>query len=122
MRRLLVIGIVFAIAQQTTGCNVVQYYAPTVLANTGFTQSASLLASVAIGILLIVATLVGMWLLGFMPRRKMCLYGFGGVVVSHLGLALSFMCLRAPSGTTWSSSSSWLWMRRWSRSWVRPAG
>lgn len=91
MKRLIVIGIILAIAQQTTGINVVMYYAPTVLEGSGLTRSASLLASVTVGIAMIVFTVVGMWILGLMGRRKMMLLGFGGVAASHLGLLLTYL-------------------------------
>ncbi|MFC9354841.1 sugar porter family MFS transporter [Arthrobacter sp. NPDC057013] len=91
MKRLIVIGIILAIAQQTTGINVVMYYAPTVLESSGLTRSASLLASVTVGIAMIVFTVVGMWILGLMGRRRMMLLGFGGVAASHLGLLVTYL-------------------------------
>lgn len=91
MRRLLWIGIVLAVAQQTTGINVVMYYAPTVLEESGMTGSASLVASLAVGLEQVLLTFVGIWLLGFMGRRKMMLFGFFGVAVSHGLLAMSYL-------------------------------
>ncbi|WP_329353156.1 sugar porter family MFS transporter [Streptomyces sp. NBC_01261] len=91
MKRLIVIGIILAMAQQTTGINVVMYYAPTVLESSGLTRSASLLASVTVGIAMIVFTVVGMWILGVMGRRRMMLLGFGGVAASHLGLLVTYL-------------------------------
>lgn len=91
MKRLIWVGIILAIAQQTTGINVVMYYAPTVLESSGLTRSASLLASVTVGIAMIVFTVVGMWILGLMGRRKMMLLGFGGVAASHLGLLFTYL-------------------------------
>jgi len=91
MKRLVVIGIILAVAQQTTGINVVMYYAPTVLQDSGLTRSASLLASVTVGIAMIAFTVLGMWILGLMGRRRMMLLGFGGVAASHLGLLVSYL-------------------------------
>ena len=91
MKRLIVIGVILAMAQQTTGINVVMYYAPTVLESSGLTRSASLLASVTVGIAMIVFTVVGMWILGVMGRRRMMLLGFGGVAVSHFGLLITYL-------------------------------
>lgn len=91
IKRLILVGIVLAAAQQTTGINVVMYYAPTVLQDSGLTRSASLLASVTVGIAMIVFTVVGMWVLGLMGRRRMMLLGFGGVAASHLGLLISYL-------------------------------
>ena len=91
MRRLLWIGIILAIAQQTTGINVVQYYAPTVLADSGMTNSASLVASLGVGIEQTLCAFIGIWLLGPMSRRKMMLIGFFGVALSHCLLALTYL-------------------------------
>jgi len=67
------------------------YYAPTVLESSGLTRSASLLASVTVGIAMIVFTVVGMWFLGVTGRRRMMLLGFCGVAASHLGLLLTYL-------------------------------
>ncbi|WP_256991785.1 MULTISPECIES: sugar porter family MFS transporter [unclassified Rhodococcus (in: high G+C Gram-positive bacteria)] len=91
MKRLIMVGIVLAVAQQTTGINVVMYYAPTVLETSGLTRSAALLASVTVGIAMILFTIIGMWILGIMGRRKMMLFGFVGVAVSHFGLLITYM-------------------------------
>src|SRR5919112_1885245 len=39
----------------------------------------------------IIFTVVGMWILGLMGRRKMMLLGFSGVAASHLGLLVSYL-------------------------------
>ncbi|MGD6752021.1 sugar porter family MFS transporter [Streptomyces sp. BH105] len=91
MKRLIVVGIILAMAQQTTGINVVMYYAPTVLQSSGLTRNASLLASVTVGISMIVFTVVGLWVLGVMGRRRMMLLGFSGVAASHLGLLVTYL-------------------------------
>lgn len=91
MKLLIVVGIILAVAQQTTGINVVMYYAPTVLETSGLTRSASLLASVTVGVAMIVFTIIGMWILGLMGRRRMMLLGFGGVAASHLGLLVTYL-------------------------------
>ena len=90
-RRILWIGIALAVAQQASGGNAVTYYAPSVLAGAGWGSSASLMASVGIGVTVIVATVAGLWLLGFVPRRRMLMTGFGAMVVSHACLGASFL-------------------------------
>lgn len=96
MKRLILVGIVLAVAQQTTGINVVMYYAPTVLETSGLTRSASLLASVTVGLAMIVFTVIGMWILGVMGRRRMMLFGFVGVAASHLGLLVTYLLPESP--------------------------
>ncbi|MBG6184793.1 major inositol transporter-like SP family MFS transporter [Arthrobacter sp. CAN_A214] len=91
MRRLLWIGIGLAIVQQATGINTVNYYAPTILEQSGLGVSASLVATIAVGVTSVVMTIVGIWLLGFVGRRKMLLIGFSGVAASQAVLAIVFL-------------------------------
>ncbi|MFC9359550.1 sugar porter family MFS transporter [Rhodococcus sp. NPDC057014] len=91
MRKILYIGIGLAVVQQATGINTVNYYAPTILENSGLTASAALVATVAIGVTLVVTTVLGIWLLGFVPRRRMLLIGFTGVTLAQGALALVFL-------------------------------
>jgi MFS transporter, SP family, major inositol transporter len=91
MRKLLWIGIGLAIAQQATGINTVIYYAPTILEQTGLGASASLTATIAVGVISVAMTVLGIWLLGFMNRRGLLITGFTGVAVSQLALALTFL-------------------------------
>ncbi|BAH55331.1 sugar porter family MFS transporter [Rhodococcus opacus] len=91
MRKILYIGIGLAVVQQATGINTVNYYAPTILEKSGLTASAALVATVAIGVTLVVTTVLGIWLLGFVPRRRMLLIGFTGVTLAQGALALVFL-------------------------------
>ena len=97
MRRILWIGIVWSIAFIVPGNNVVNYYAPTVLAAAGMTNAAALVSSIAVGVTQIVATLVGIWLLGFMRVRRMMLIGFAAIVISHICLAITYMTPETPA-------------------------
>jgi major inositol transporter-like SP family MFS transporter len=90
MRRLLFVGIGLAIVQQATGINTAIYYAPTILESTGLGTSASLVATIAVGVISVVMTVVGIVLLGFMNRRPLLITGFTGVAASQLALAFCF--------------------------------
>ncbi|WP_461174080.1 sugar porter family MFS transporter [Arthrobacter sp. Z1-9] len=91
MRRLLWIGIGLATVQQATGINTVNYYAPTILEKSGLGVSASLVATVGVGVTSVLMTILGIWLLGFIGRRKMLVIGFSGVVGSQALLAVVFL-------------------------------
>jgi major inositol transporter-like SP family MFS transporter len=91
MRRILWIGIGLAIAQQVTGINTVNYYAPTILQDSGLTTSAALICTIAIGLTLVLSTVLGIWLLGFVSRRKMMITGFVGVTITQSILAVVFL-------------------------------
>ncbi|SDS94574.1 MFS transporter, SP family, major inositol transporter [Pseudarthrobacter equi] len=91
MRRLLWIGIGLATVQQATGINTVNYYAPTILEKSGLGVSASLVATIGVGVTSVLMTILGIWLLGFVGRRKMLVIGFSGVVGSQALLAIVFL-------------------------------
>jgi major inositol transporter-like SP family MFS transporter len=91
IRRLFVIGIGIAVAQQITGINTVMYYAPTILESTGLGSSAALTATISVGVISVVMTIVGMGLLGRVRRRPMLITGQVGCTLSLLALGLSFL-------------------------------
>ena len=79
MRRIVFVGIGLAVVQQATGINTAIYYAPTILESTGLGTSAALVATIAVGVISVTMTLVGIVLLGFMNRRPLLITGFSGV-------------------------------------------
>jgi len=94
IRPLLVIGLALAVFQQFVGINTVIYYAPTILKDTGLTNSASITQTVFIGVTNVVFTVVAVLLLDRVGRRKLLITGTVGLVV---GLAIL--------GTYFSSST-----------------
>jgi major inositol transporter-like SP family MFS transporter len=91
MRRLLFIGMGLAAVQQATGINTVNYYAPTILESAGLGTNAALVDTIAVGVTSVTMTLLGIWLLGFVGRKKMMVIGFTGVASSQAVLALAFL-------------------------------
>jgi SP family galactose:H+ symporter-like MFS transporter len=82
----LVIGVSLAIFQQVTGINTVIYYAPTIFQFAGITSaSAAILATVAVGVVNVIMTIVAIALLDRVGRRPLLLIGLAGMVFS-LGL------------------------------------
>lgn len=97
IRRVVLIGCGLAIVQQATGINTVNYYAPTILEQSGLGVSAALIATIAVGVTSVITTIIGIILLGFVGRRAMLLIGFAGVAVSQGALAATFLM---PESTT----------------------
>jgi major inositol transporter-like SP family MFS transporter len=97
IRRVLLVGCGLAVVQQATGINTVNYYAPTILQESGLGVSASLIATIAVGVTSVVTTIIGIVLLGHIGRRTMLMIGFAGVAASQAALALVFLL---PTSTT----------------------
>ncbi|ELZ06405.1 sugar transporter [Natrialba chahannaoensis JCM 10990] len=81
VRPMLVIGIGLAIFQQVTGINTVMYYAPMILESTGFEDTASILATVGIGAVNVVMTVVAVVLIDRTGRRPLLIVGLAGMTV-----------------------------------------
>jgi MFS transporter, SP family, major inositol transporter len=91
MRRILWIGCGLGAAQQATGINTVNYYAPRILEDTGIGASAALLLTITVGVTSVVTTLIGIVLLGYLNRRPLLITGLVGVTASHAILAMMFL-------------------------------
>jgi SP family galactose:H+ symporter-like MFS transporter len=82
----LVIGISLAVFQQVTGINTVIYYSPKIFQLAGIlSASSAILATVAVGVVNVVMTVVAIMLLDRVGRRPLLLIGLAGMVFS-LGL------------------------------------
>jgi len=75
--------------QQLTGINTIMYYAPIIYQYAGFKGAeGQVLAAVGNGVTLVFVTMLGMWLVDKLGRRKLFMIGFVGMVIclSLLGL------------------------------------
>jgi len=90
LRRSLVIGIGIFVVQQFTGINAVLYYAPAVFKMAGYaSESAGLAASVSLGVVNVLATLVSMALVDRVGRRPLLLTGLAGMIVCLVVLGIT---------------------------------
>ncbi len=91
LRSAMIVGIGLAIAQQITGINTVIYYAPTIFKFAGFSSaSVAILASVGVGVVNVVFTVVAMQLIDRVGRRPLLLVSLAGMAVSLIVLGLAF--------------------------------
>lgn len=84
----LLIGLGLSVFQQITGINTIIYYTPTILHMAGFkTYSSAILASVLVGAVQLVMTVVALFLLDRVGRKPVLLVGIAGMSISliHLG-------------------------------------
>ena len=108
LRPVLFIGISLAMLQQFTGINTIVYYTPTILQLSGFQSSAiAILATIGIGIINFLSTVVAIWLVDRVGRRPLLLFGILGMVASLGILGLAFYLPQSPSsGLGWLTVSS----------------
>ncbi len=90
IRKVTLIGVGLAALSQLTGVNGIMYYAPTILQTTGLGTQAALVATIANGVVSVVAVSIGIGLLRKLPRKRMMLLGQAGVVVSLVLLGSMF--------------------------------
>jgi sugar porter (SP) family MFS transporter len=90
VRKLVGIGVLLAVFQQITGINTVIYYAPTLLHQAGFGNSASLLANVGNGVVNVAMTVVAIRLIDKVGRRVLLVTGTAGMALALLVLAITF--------------------------------
>jgi len=82
VRRIVLIGIGIAIVQQITGVNSIMYYGTQILQQSGFSTDAALVGNIANGVISVLATFVGIWLLGKVGRRPMLAVGLIGTTTA----------------------------------------
>ena len=92
VRPMLVVGIGLAIFQQFVGINTVIYYAPTIIKSTGLADVASVLATVGIGVVNVVMTVVAIAMIDRVGRKPLLLVGLAGMTISLgiIGAAFAF--------------------------------
>lgn len=84
------IGIMFV--QQFVGINTVIYYAPTIFLFAGFTGAkAAIAATVSVGIVNVLSTILSMFLIDRIGRRKLYFIGLVGMCISLLALGAFFI-------------------------------
>ena len=86
IRPALIVGILLAFFQQATGINTIIYYAPTIFEFAGFqSHRVAILATVGVGTVNVLMTLVAIWLLDRLGRKPLLYIGMTGMALS-LGL------------------------------------
>lgn len=84
IRRVFVIGLGIAMVQQLTGVNSIMYYGVQILQRSGFDQQGALIGQIANGVISVLATFVGIALLGRIGRRPLLIIGLIGTTTSLL--------------------------------------
>ncbi|PIS01256.1 MAG: MFS transporter [Chlamydiae bacterium CG10_big_fil_rev_8_21_14_0_10_35_9] len=86
------VGIGISVFQQITGINIVIYYAPRIFQLAGFaTAESAISATLSIGIINVLMTIVALWLIDRLGRRPLLIIGIAGMAASLAVLGWSFL-------------------------------
>ena len=91
VRPILMVGLGLAIFQQLVGINTVIYYAPTIIKSTGLGSSASIFATIGIGVVNVAMTVVAILIIDRVGRKPLLLVGIAGMTISLLILGWAFL-------------------------------
>jgi len=107
LRMAMIVGVGLAVAQQITGINTVIYYAPTIFKFAGLSSaSVAILASVGVGVVNVVLTLVAMQLIDRVGRRPLLLASLAGMALSLFVLGLAFSLPQFSGSLGWIAVGS----------------
>jgi sugar porter (SP) family MFS transporter len=96
----IILAILIALFNQMSGINAVMYYAPRIFEMVGYAQNSALLQSVSVGVTLFAFTILGMFLVDRVGRKRLLLIGSVGMVF-FLGLVAK---------TVFSTTTGSVWM------------
>jgi SP family arabinose:H+ symporter-like MFS transporter len=97
MRKALLLGLSLPFLSQFSGINAIIYYGPTILQQAGIPIGDSLMSQIFFGIAIVLFTLIAIWKVDRLGRRKLYLIG---TISAAISLALTGYCFYA-GNTSW---------------------
>lgn len=88
--KITMLAIFIALFNQLSGINAIIYFAPRIFDMAGISAESALLSTVGIGVINIIATMIGLFLIDRIGRKKLMYIGSFGYIVSLLLIAYSF--------------------------------
>ncbi|MCL6217706.1 sugar porter family MFS transporter [Zunongwangia pacifica] len=86
----LILAFLIAFFNQLSGINAFLYYAPRIFESAGLGESTALLSSIGIGVVNLLFTLLGVFLIDRLGRKQLLLYGSIGYIISLSLVAAAF--------------------------------
>ena len=90
LRKALIAGIFLAVANQAIGMNVLSYYGPAMLRGLGFFGDTDFLASACVAAIELVFTVVGMYLIDAVGRKRLMVAGCALMCMFAIGISWGF--------------------------------
>ncbi|SHN27946.1 MFS transporter, sugar porter (SP) family [Cyclobacterium lianum] len=88
--KITLLAIMIALFNQLSGINAIIYFAPRIFEMAGISAESALLSTVGIGAVNMVATMLGLYLIDRIGRKKLMYMGSVGYIISLLLIAYSF--------------------------------
>ncbi|MGI9050702.1 MAG: sugar porter family MFS transporter [Rubrobacteraceae bacterium] len=101
VRPMLIVGIGLAMGQQLVGINTIIYYAPTIMQSTGLAPGNSILATLVVGVVNVIFTVIAFLLIDRIGRRPLLLIGLSGIILALALLGLSYALPSLAGIETW---------------------
>jgi sugar porter (SP) family MFS transporter len=89
-RKLIFLAFFIAFFNQLSGINAVLYYAPRIFAEAGLGEQTAFISSIGLGLINLVATLVGLYLIDRIGRKTLMYIGSTGYIISLSMVAAAF--------------------------------
>jgi sugar porter (SP) family MFS transporter len=96
IKKAVLIGAAIAILGQFMGVNAVLYYGPTIFENNGLSGGDSLFYQVMVGLANMIATIIAVFIIDKVGRKKLIYYGVSAMIVFLILIAVYFLM-----GTVW---------------------
>ncbi len=88
--RPIMLAVAIAMFNQLSGINALMYYAPRIFQMAGFEESASMLSSVGVGVVMVIFTMTAMLIIDHFGRKRLMLWGSIGYIISLGATAWEF--------------------------------
>lgn len=89
-KRIILLAFVIALFNQFSGINAFLYYSKRIFVEAGLADQAALLGSIGIGVANLIFTLLGMYFIDRIGRKKLMIIGSIGYILSLLFVAMAF--------------------------------
>lgn len=91
LRLPLLISIIMQFSQQLSGINAIFYYSTTIFTKAGLTEENAQYATIGVGLIMVVVTIVSIPLIDRAGRRTLMLYGLGGMFTASILFTISLL-------------------------------
>lgn len=91
LRAPLIIGIMMQLSQQLSGINAIFYYSTDIFLSAEVPEDYAVYATMGVGFIMVIMTLVSIPLMDRLGRRTLHLYGLGGMFLASIFLTISLL-------------------------------